>query len=90
MSQLVLLRLDSNKVCVNQWNTDHRVSAANFDATGRSDGPDYMGRTYDDVADTFSTLPIPPLTRAEELKALTPWTASDRNEALEIFLRDNI
>ncbi len=60
--------------------------------TGRTDGP-WAGRLYDEKADTWADPPpVPPRSpsRAEELKALATWTATDRNEALEIFLRSNI
>ncbi len=62
--------------------------------TGRTDGPFPQGNLYNTSTDAVLPAPTPPApdppTRAEELKALGTWTATDRNEALEIFLRSNI
>ncbi len=81
---------DPNNKVINQWVTDRAPNSEPdlFDATGRSDGPDYMGRTYDRGADTFSTLPTPTKTRRELLKEQdkTTWTTEDIAEALQELL----
>ena len=84
----VLLKLDSNKKVIAQWETDHEPEKGLFDATGRSDGPDYMGRTYNPGTDTFSPPIIPPTTKREELKAKDKSTATleDIFEALQELL----
>ena len=72
-----LLKFDANDIVIAQYHTDHEPEPGLFDATGRVDGPDYMGRTYDSRTDTFSAPPDPPTpTRREQLIAKDKSTAT--------------
>ena len=84
----ILLKFDGSNKVINQWVTDRapRSEPDLFDATGRSDGPDYRGRTYDRGADTFSALPTPVKTRRQELKENLSWNDVERDEAIRELL----
>ena len=83
---LILLKFNPSNKVINQWSTDHQPEPGLFDATGRSDGPDYMGRTYSSGTDTFSPRITVSQTRREELKAKAVWTAIDRDDAIRELL----
>ncbi len=85
---MILLKLDGSKKVIAQWNTDHAVEPGLFDATGRTDGPEYVGRTYIPGSDSFTVPPIPPKTKAELLKTKdkSNWTTEDIAEALQQLL----
>lgn len=76
-----LLKFDRNLKVVNQWITDHAPEPGLFDATNRTDGPKYMGRTYDPGLDSFSPLVTPTQTRRQQLKDQLTWTDAERLEA---------
>jgi len=80
------LKFDSNDTVINQWESDHKVEPSLFDATGRGDGPDYMGRTYDSATDTFSPVIVLPKSRRQLLKEKLVWTPADRDAALRELL----
>jgi len=86
----VWVRFDGNKKVINQWKSDVKPKQADMEVTGRSDGPDFMGRTYDDAADTFSApLPPGPPSRAQEIIDETPVgkTLPDIYEACQEILK---
>jgi len=82
----VLLKFDGSKKVIAQWDTDHAPENGLFDATGRSDGPDYMGRTYNQGTDTFSSPIVPSKTRRQQLKENLTWTDAERDEAIRELL----
>ena len=83
----VFLTLRGGKVVDQFQGTDHDLKPGQLEVTGRSDGPDYMGRTYNAGTDAFSPRIVYPETPRRQLINNRNWNAADRDNAIRELLK---
>ncbi len=88
-----LVKLDPDmKVGVHYKQIDHLpepLSETLFSVAERTDGPEYIGRTYNPGNDTFSPMPPPPPPTADEARLAGLETAKAANETANKVLIDS-
>jgi len=84
---IILVQFDENRKVIAQRRDRDVILEEWTDLSDHPDGPNFMGRIYDEGTDTFGPpQPLPPKTRRLLLKEKKTWTVADRNEAIRILL----
>ena len=82
--------LDAGNICIAEGRHDGSdlPDPTYMDVTGRDDGPQFMGRTYNARTDSWSARPADPVDPLDSLRAKDPatWSDEDRSRALQFLI----